>query len=269
MASFALQSRHMGFQQLIEQLLSVHVVQLGYFIVWAFRSLRAIFKFRQAQAGLLLAILECGEPPFQSGADRPGAGDHQALHQDHQKADVALLFAQGLVVALAHVVGYSLIEELLQVVTALPGHRGHLRAPGFKERLAVGINGLALLGADDVRSHPLAGDALHIRKGVVIQQAHQTMEGIGLALVRRGRKEQHIGRGFRQSPAELVAGDLIGAAAQAVRFVHDHQIPTGGNQILEPAAVVFGDALGGPAAPLVHGFDRIQGDDDLIEHRPG
>ena len=155
------------------------------------------------------------------------------------------------------------------MMTALPGHRGHLRPPGFEERLAVGIDGLALLGTDDIRGHPLAGDAVHIRKGVVIQQVHQAMEGVGLPLVGCSRKEQHIGRGFRQPLAEFVAGDLIGAATKAVRFVHDHQIPTGGNQILEPAAVVFGDALGGPAAPLVHGFDRIQGDDDLIEHRPG
>jgi hypothetical protein len=218
---------------------------------------------------LLLTILECRKPTLQRGADRPGAGNHQALHQDHQKADVALLLAQGLVVALAHIVGHCLVEELLQVMTALPGHRGHLRPPGFEERLAVGIDGLALLGTDDIRSHPVAGDAVHIRKGIVIQQVHQPMEGIGLPLVGCSRKEQHIGRGFRQPLAELVAGDLVGAAAQAVRFVHDHQIPTGGNQILEPAAVVFGDALGGPAAPLVHGFDRIQGDDDLIKHRPG
>ena len=155
------------------------------------------------------------------------------------------------------------------MVTALPGHRGHLRPPGFEERLAVGIDGLALLGTDDIRSHPVAGDAVHVREGVVIQQVHQAMEGIGLPLVGRSRKEQHIGRGLRQPLAKLVAGDLVGTAAQPMRFVHDHQIPTGGNQVLEPAAVVFGDALGGPAAPLVHGFDRIQGDDDLIKHRPG
>ena len=182
---------------------------------------------------------------------------------------MALLLAQGLVVALAHIVGHRLVEKLLQLVTALPGHRGHLRPPGFEERLAVGIDGLALLGTDDIRGHPLAGDAVHIRKGVVIQQVHQAMEGVGLPLVGSRRKEQHIGRGFRQPLAELVAGDLVGTAAQPMRFVHDHQIPTGGNQILEPAAVVFGNALGGPAAPLVHGFDRIQGNDDLIEHRPG
>ena len=73
MAAFALQSRHMRFQQLIEQLLAVHVVELGHFIVWAFRSLRTVFQLRQAQAGLLFAFLECGKSPFQRGADRPGA----------------------------------------------------------------------------------------------------------------------------------------------------------------------------------------------------
>ena len=258
----------MRLQQLIEQLLAVHVVELGHFIVWAFRSLRTVFQLRQAQAGLLFAFFECGKSPFQRSANRPGAGDHQTLHQDHQEADVALLLAQGLVVALAHIVGHRFIKELLQVMTALPDHRGHLRAAGFEERLAVGIDGLALLGTDDIWGHSLAGDAVHIREGVVIQQVHQAMEGIGLPLVGCRRKEQHIGRGLRQPLAEFVAGDLIGAAAQAVRFVHHHQVPTGRNQILESAAVVFGDALDGPTAPLVHGFDRIQGDDDLIEHRP-
>ena len=155
------------------------------------------------------------------------------------------------------------------MMTALPGHRGHLRAPGFEERLAVGIDGLALFGADDIRGYPVAGDAVHVGEGVVIQQVHQAMEGIGLSLVGRSRKQQHIGCSLRQPLAELVAGDLIGAAAKTVRFVHHYQVPTSGDQILEPAAVVVGNALGGPTAPLVHGLDRIQGDDDLIEHRPG
>ena len=73
MAAFALQSRNMGFQQFIEQLLAVHVVELGHFIVWVFRSLRTVFQLRQAQAGLLFAFFECGKSPFQRGANRPGA----------------------------------------------------------------------------------------------------------------------------------------------------------------------------------------------------
>ena len=113
MTAFTLQSRHMGFQQFIEQLLAVHVVELGHFIIGSFRSLRAVFQLRQAQAGLLFAFLECGKSPFQRSADRPGAGDHQTLHQDHQKADVELFLPQGLVVALAHIVGHCLVEELL------------------------------------------------------------------------------------------------------------------------------------------------------------
>ena len=75
------------------------------------------------------------------------------------------------------------------MVPALPGNRGHLCAPGVKERFSLEIDGLALLRTDNVRSNPLARNAVHIREGVVIQQAHEAMEGIGLPLVGRSREE--------------------------------------------------------------------------------
>ena len=168
---------------------------------------------------------------------------------------MTLLLAQGLVVALTHIVGHRFIEKLLQVMTAFPSHRDHLCPPRFKERLAIGINGLALFGANNILGHPLAGDTVQVWEGVGIQQIHQAMKGIGLALVRSSRKEQHIGCGLRQPLAEFVTGDLISAATQAMRFIHHYQVPTGGNQILEPAAVVVGNALGGPTSPLIHRLD--------------
>ena len=58
--------------------------------------------------------------PFERSADGACAGDHQALHQDHQKTDVAPLLPHGLVVAFADVFGDRLIEELLIAVPLLP-----------------------------------------------------------------------------------------------------------------------------------------------------
>ena len=68
-------------------------------------------------------LLGCGErfePPFECGADGACAGDHQALHQDHQKADIAPLLPHGLVVAFADVFGDRFVEESLIAVTPLP-----------------------------------------------------------------------------------------------------------------------------------------------------
>ena len=53
-----------------------------------------------------------------------------------------------------------------------------------------------------------------------------------------------------------------------MRFVYYHQIPTCGDQILEPAAVIFSNVFSGPTTPFVYRLDRIQRDDDLIKHRP-
>ena len=155
------------------------------------------------------------------------------------------------------------------MMTTLPSHRSHLCPPRFKERLAVGINDLALFGTDDIRGHPLSGDTGHVWKGIFIQQVHQAMKGIGLALVGSGRKEQQIGRGFGQALTEFITGNMVCAAPQTMSFIHHHHVPSGGDQFLKSAAVVVGYALGCPAAPLVHGLDRIQRDDDLIEHQPG
>ena len=60
---------------------------------------------------------------------------------------------------------------------------------------------------------------------ILVDQLHQPMELVGLALVRCGRQEQKVGRGFRQRRAQFVTCDLIRAPAHAVRFVDDHQIP--------------------------------------------
>ena len=65
-----------------------------------------------------------------------------------------------------------------------------------------------------------------------------------------------------------MAGHPVGAAAQPVGFVDDDEVPTSGDEILEPFAVVAGDPLGVPAPAGVHGLDRIQGANHLIVEPP-
>ena len=72
------------------------------------------------------------------------------MHEDHEKADIASLLLQGLVVALPDVFSDGFVKKLLTPMPFFPCDRGKLRAPGFEERLAIGIDGLAFLGADNV-----------------------------------------------------------------------------------------------------------------------
>ena len=130
---------------------------------------------------------------LQRGADGCRAGGHQPLHQDHQEADVALLGCHRLVVAVAHIVGHRLVQALLRAVAGLPGNRlqpGHTR---LEERLPLGVDRCALLGANHERPHPVTADAALVREGFAIQQLHQPHELVGLALVRRGGQQQEIG----------------------------------------------------------------------------
>jgi hypothetical protein len=87
-----------------------------------------------------------------------------------------------------------------------------------------------------------------------------------LALVRRGGQQQQVGRGFSQSLAQAIPGDLIGAAAQPMCLVDDDQIPAGRDKVLEAFVVVLLDLLASPAAARVQRLHGIQGADDL---RPG
>ena len=119
-----------------------------------------------------------------------------------------------------------------------------------------------------MRLDPLAGDAADVRELLGVDQGNQPMKGVGLALVRGGRKHQEIWRGLRESLPQFEAGNLIGAAAESVRFVHDDQVPAGGNKILESFAVVLTHLGSGPATALVQGLDRIHRHDHLWKHGP-
>ena len=154
-------------------------------------------------------------------------------------------------------------------VTLFPRDRGKLCAPGFEQRFSLGIDGAAFFGADHMRLDPLTGDAADVRECLGVDQGHQPVKGIGLALVRRGRQQQEIWCGLCESLAQLETSHLVGAAAKTVRLVHDDEVPAGRDQVLEPLAVVFAYLGGAPPTALVQGLERVHGDDHLREHLPG
>ena len=106
-----------------------------------------------------------------------------------------------------------------------------------------------------MRLDPFAGDAADVRELLGVDQGHQPVKGVGLALMRSGRKKQEIRRGLGESLAQLEAGHLVGAATETVGFVHDDQVPAGGDQVLEPFAVILTHLGGAPTTALVQGLD--------------
>ena len=63
-----------------------------------------------------------------------------------------------------------------------------------------------------------------------------------------------------QRPPEFVARDLFRAPGEAVRLVHDDQIPAGIRQRLDAIAVVLSHSFGRPLMRLSRGFT------ESIEH---
>ena len=145
-----------------------------------------------------------------------------------------MLFGLRLVVTLLDVLGDLFVEMALQGMLILPRHGNQFGLSGVKQRFAFAINGDPLFSADHKGLHPLLGHRAHIREGLGIQQCHQAMEGIAFALVGGGGKQQQVGGGFGQTLAQLVAGDLIGTAAESMGFINHDQIPPGGQQIIKP-----------------------------------
>ena len=79
------------------------------------------------------------------------------------------------------------------------------------------VNGKQVVAIEGTQTHPTTG---HLNMTTVSQRDGLSLgEALGLWL---------------SDQEQLVPRDLIGTAADAVRLVHNNQIPTGGDQILEP-----------------------------------
>src|SRR5690606_42041908 len=98
----------------------------------------------------------------------------------------------------------------------------------------------AVRAAHGVRLDPRLRDAADVGKRLRVQQGSQAMKLLRFSLVRRGGEQKQVRRRCRQPSTKLVTSHLVRASAQTVGFVHNDQIPTGGNQVLEALTVVLG-----------------------------
>ena len=134
---------------------------------------------------MLARRLQRGEPFFQRSNNGAGGTGDQPLHENHQEADIRLLLAHGLIVALADVFGDGIVKLLL-VGVAVPTHADKLGDARLEERVAIHVYRLTFLRADDVGMHALTRDAAGFGKGVFVQQRHKPVESVAFALVWSG-----------------------------------------------------------------------------------
>ena len=161
-----------------------------------------------------------------------------------------------------------MVERSLIPVGSRPSHMHELRASRLEQWCALGIDRGPLFGADHKRRDTLLSNGVVSRESVSVQQAHQSAEVVGLALMRRRREQEHRGCRLGQRLAEPMSSDPVSTASQAVGFVDDDEIPTGGHKVLESLAVVGADSLRCPTAPSVDRLDCIQRADHLIVELP-
>ena len=73
-----------------------------------------------------------------------------------------------------------------------PWHGHELRAARLEERVAVSVDSVSLLCPNDVGGYALLIDGVVLRKSVLVEEGQEASEGIGLALVGRGRQQQQV-----------------------------------------------------------------------------
>ena len=156
----------------------------------------------------------------------------------------------------------------MEHVTIIPVDWLQLRSPGLEQWIALCVDGLALFSSNQVRFQPVATDRTGVRKCRLVEKRDQAMKGIRLALVRRGREEQKIRRGFRQPLTESEPRHLVRHPAQAVRFINHNQIPVCRQQIFVAVPVVLSELFFGPPAPVVDRLHGVHRADDLVIHFP-
>ena len=117
-------------------------------------SVSVVFRRRTLRR---LAAAQHFDTLFQETADGAGGTAHQPLNEDQQQARAFVARPHRLVVAVDDVLGDLLVELLLQGVARLKGNRDQSGRARREERLAVGIRGAALFGADDDGLHQSLG----------------------------------------------------------------------------------------------------------------
>ena len=157
LGAFVLQRLQLGREQRVHLLLAVEIHPL-------------LLGELGEEHELLARRLQRLKTTLQGGPDRTSRGGNQALHEDHQEANVALLLLHRLVVTLSHILSHRFVEGALLAVPLLPSYRHKSRASGLEERLSLGVDRATLLGPDHERLDALSGDAAGIGEGVLVDE---------------------------------------------------------------------------------------------------
>lgn len=129
------------------------------------------------------------------------------------------------------VVGHRVVEPLL---VGREGVAYGVSSPFGEQRRAVKLKQVLL---DQAAHGALGVDALaFVAHGpfelILVYQRHKELEILGLAVVRRGREQQQVGRKGSQQPSQPKALGGLGTVcphggAHFVGLVADNQVPTG------------------------------------------
>ena len=184
-------------------------------------------------------------------------GRGQKLPQ-HQRDQLALALGQGLQARAAQVIGHlggqrlfvGRGREVLHDGDA--GGVGHVllhlptqcAAAQRREPLAQGTVGMLA-----ARAKELAAETVDVAEHALVDHAHQAIELQQRVLQRRGG-QQHLGVDMLQRIPQGAGDDVAGLVdiAQAVRFIHHHQVPADALQVVGPG---FGERVGADDRPRV------------------
>ncbi len=190
--------------------------------------------------GSLQSLLQTLGPVLQRVPHGVGARGQPALIEGHQEADGAgarvVALRCGLRTLLFHEACDVAVQlELRPVDLEFHGTRDALCEDGARGPGAVGLPlweiDHRLLGAAQVEGRPPAvhglADGADVGIGVRVEELEEEAEILRIALVRRGRQQQHVIGCVPQELAQLVAQTLVGfvCGRHAVRFVHDDKVP--------------------------------------------
>jgi len=150
-----------------------------------------------------------------------------------------------------------------------PRDRRKLRLSRFKKWFSLCGDGAAFFSPDHVRLNPVPCHAAYVGKVLGVEQGDQPMKGIGFFLVRGRRQHEEIRCGLAQPLAQFEPGHLVGTAAKPVSLVHDHQVPSRRNQVLEAFLVVAGHLCRRPSLSLFQWLDGVHRHNGLVKHFPG
>ena len=197
-----------------------------------------------------------------------GAVGHTHEEQ-HQEPEHGFVLTSGLGVHRARKLLHAGAEgRLLAMRPVVQRYRAQMCVPGVEQWLAVVVERLPLLRAQDVPREQGPVDVSSDREGLGIQNVQQPLELPGLALMGRRREQQDTRGGLCEGVAQDVAGHAVAVSRHLVALIDDDEVPSCGDKLIEPQAVVLGNFRVFRSAAAQARLDCIKRDDDLVEEPP-